>query len=108
MATGKRIGKELDAGKWNEGPNPEFTFTCCSFSPDSKCVVTGASFVKKYPPHEDTLDTNVGRVEVWDAATGELVEKNPHGPTGSIHAVGFNSDGKVIHYDAEKFSLDIS
>jgi HEAT repeat protein len=108
VATGQPIGKELDAGKWNEGRSPEFTFTCYSFSPDGKYVVTGSSFVKKFPPREDTRDTNVGRIEVWDAASGEPVEKKTRGATGSVRAVGFSDDGKAIDYEADKFSLDIS
>ena len=65
----KPIGKELDAGMWNEGRDREFTFTC-GFSPDGKYVVTGSRFAKTFPPQEDTLPTNVGKVQVWDAATG--------------------------------------
>jgi hypothetical protein len=108
VATGRRIGKELDAGKSNEGPNPGFAFTCYSFSPDGKYVATGSSFVKRYPPHEDTLDTNVGGIEVWDAATGEAVEEGTPRRIGSVRAIGFSGDGKVIYYDAERFSFDIS
>ena len=106
-ATGRQIGKQLDA---RVGADPSFAlaFTCYSFSPDGKYVVTGSSFIKKYPPREDTRDTNVGRIEVWDAATGELVERKFRGATGSVHAVGFNNDGTIIYYDAEEWSLDIS
>ena len=38
VATGRQIGKDLDAGQWNEGQDRQFKFTCCSFSPDGKVI----------------------------------------------------------------------
>ena len=107
MATGQPIGKELDA---RDAASSEFAlqFNCYSFSPDGKYVVTGSGFIKKFPPNEDTRDTNVGQIQVWDAATGELVEKKSRGPIGNVSSVRFSEDGKAIFYSADKFSLDIS
>ena len=73
--------------------------------------MTGSSFAKTFPPQEDTLPTNVGKVQVWDAATGaamEMMDVRTHGPIGSVRAVRFDKDGKVINYDAERYSLDKS
>ena len=78
VATGKPIGKELDAGTCG-GPGADFTFTCGSFSPDGKYVVTGSRFVEKFPKEADTVNTNVGKVEVWDAATGAGWRSRPAG-----------------------------
>ena len=70
--------------------------------------MTGSRFVKKYPKEEDTVNTNVGNVEVWDAATGARVEKQTRGRIGSVRAVTFSKDGKIVYYDADVFSHDIS
>jgi hypothetical protein len=114
VATGKQVGNALAADKWNEGQKREFTFTCYSFSPDGKYVVTGSGLVEKFPG-KDTRDTNIGRIQVWDAATGEPVQNHPNilairgrARIGSVRAVGFSDDGKIIHYEAEEFSIDIS
>ncbi len=107
VASGRQIGKTLDA-RVGADPMIPLAFNCYSFSPDGKYVATGSGFIKKYPPDEDTRDTNMGRIEVWDAATGELVERKPRGATGSVHTVRFSKDGKVIYYQADKFSRDIS
>ena len=110
-ATGQQIGKTLAAGfsGQGEGGQEPFTFICWSFSPDGKYVVTGSSFVRKYPPHEDTVDTNVGRIQVWDAATGELLFRQPSNRAiGSVRSVGFKSDNKTILFIAEPASRDIS
>ncbi len=113
VATGKQVGNVLNADKWNEGKKREFTFTCYSFSPDGKYVVTGSGLVEKFPG-KDTRDTNIGRIQVWDAATGQPVQSYPKILTirgvkiGSVRAAGLSDDGKTIHFEAEKFSIDIS
>jgi hypothetical protein len=108
VATGKQIGKTLEAG--STGASEPYTFTCWSFSPDGKYVVTGSGFFKKYPAHEDTVDTNVGRIEVWDAATGELLERYPSSnrASGKVRSVGFRMDNKTIIFVAERHSRDVS
>jgi len=104
VGTGKQIGKDLQAGTWGT-PNNQFTFACWSFSPDGKSVATGAGFFRK-DAGSDGPD-NIGHVQVWDAATGSLLEINKHA-SGRVHTVGFGDDGKTIHYEAEPPQRDIS
>jgi hypothetical protein len=107
VASGQPIGKEIDAGTGTY-PHEKFAFTCCAFSADGKYVVTGSGYVKKFRPEEDTRDTNIGQVEVWEATTGELVERYRK-RFGAVLSVKFSSeDGRTILFDAERFSLDIS
>ncbi len=71
VATGKQIGKELRAGTW-QTPAQQFTFSCWSFSPDGKSVVTGSGFYLASKGGDSP--ENLGHVEVWDAASGALIE----------------------------------
>jgi len=113
VVTGQQVGNVLAADKRKEGQKREFFFTCYSFSPDGKYVVTGSGLVETFPD-KDTRDTNIGRVQIWDATTGELVQSHPKilairgVKIGSVRAVGFSDGGKTIHFEAAKFSIDIS
>ena len=106
VATGKPIGQPLSAGSWFEDKDPEFKFTCFSFSHNGKYVVTGSSF---HLPSESrfNLPTSVGHLEVWDSATGKRVEDNPL-PTGRVRSVNFSGDDRSIYYDAERFHRENS
>jgi WD40 repeat protein len=106
VATGKPIGQTLSAGSWFEGKDPEFKFTCFSFSHNGKYVVTGSSF---HMPSSSKFNApiSVGHLEVWDAATGERIEANPH-LTGSVRSFNFSDDDQTIYYDAERFHRENS
>ncbi len=90
-ATGSRIANDLDAGV-TTGLRPRFT--CWSFSPDGKKVTTGSGLFLR---SGDGNGTNVGRVQVWDSATGGLLATYE---TGSVRGVAFSEDGKTVIYDA--------
>ena len=111
VATGKRIGRPiLPAGQ----AGAERTFTCWSFSPDGKYVATGSRFYRRGPGGEVT---NLGRVEVWDAATGSRVAECGGGSDaaprnqadgrkralGSILSVAFTRDGREVLFISEDY-----
>lgn len=103
VATGKPIGKEISAQK--PGESPQFTFACWSFSADGKHVVTGSRYYFA-ARSVDEKATNVGRIEVWDAATGELVQRY-HKPVGSVLGVRFSDDDSMtVLFIAEKHSME--
>ncbi len=114
VATGKRIGRPiLPAGQ----AGAERTFTCWSFSPDGKYVATGSRFYRRGPGGEVT---NLGRVEVWDAATGSRVAECGGGSDaaprnqadgrkralGSILSVAFTRDGREVLFISEDYRDD--
>jgi hypothetical protein len=113
VATGKMIGNELDAGTCSYHDLPEkLTFTCSSFSPDGKFVVTGSKFYRP-SQNRDEVPANLGHVQVWDATTGEQLDEQ-HEPggsrrdVGSVRSVIFGKDSSTIYYRAERPSWDIS
>ena len=97
--TEKTIGKELEAGKVHDLVVP-LTFTCWSFSPDGKLLVTGAGYFERVP---DGNSNNVGRVQLWDTATGQLLAKVE---TGNVRSVAFSEDGEIIIYDASQREIE--
>jgi WD40 repeat protein len=99
VATNKPIGKELDVGK-DKGLMEDLPITCWSFSPDGKQIVLGAGFHAKVP---DGNYNSVGKICVWDIATGKLLAEKV---TGNIHSVCFSEDGKSIVIDAEVREID--
>jgi WD40 repeat protein len=102
-ASGKPIGPVIDAGTmWTE--HHPFTFSCWTFSPDGKYLVTGSSFVEKAGPHGGEM-TDSGRIQVWDVATSKQVEQCP-GRKGGIESVKFSADGKQIVYSARRYQID--
>jgi uncharacterized protein with WD repeat len=111
VATKQPFGKAMDAGESPNNGLARYQFTCWSFSPDGKYVVTGSGY--HHPSHfqdpasEDEKPTNAGQVEVWDAATGELVERAGR-LYGSIRSVRFSKDGLTIYFQADQFSIDRS
>jgi len=106
VTTGQEIGKEIHAGIGTY-PHEKFVFTCCAFSADGKYVATGSRF------HEagrsvDEVPTNLGRVEVWNAATGELVDRY-YKTVGGVSAVDFSpNESMIVLFVAEDASRDIS
>lgn len=100
VATGKRIGRPLfPAGRGGA----EWTFACWSFSPDGKYVATGAGLYRRDP---DAAVTNVGAVEVWDAATGNQVAADNEHELGSVVSVGFAPNGREVWFESEPFRDD--
>ncbi len=91
--TEKTIGKELEAGKVHDLVVP-VSFTCWSFSPDGKLLVTGSGYFERV---HDGNSNNVGRVQLWDTATGKLLAKVE---TGNVRSVAFSEDGNIVMYDA--------
>jgi hypothetical protein len=108
VSTGKHIGAELDAGVVGRHSGHPFTFICWSFSPNGKYVVTGCRFWQKADDPK-YLPNNVGRLKVWDAATGELLAENPPRQSmGGILSVAFKEDNRTILFDAESPHWDVS
>ena len=99
VASGAPVGEPLEAGIFNS-PREKFSLVCGSFSPDGKYVVTGSRFVAPARNHTE-LPTNVGRVQVWDVATGKLIAEMNDRITGSVWAVGFKSDNRTVYYEAD-------
>jgi hypothetical protein len=97
--TEKTIGKELEAGKVHDLVVP-LPFTCWSCSPDGKLLVTGAGYVERVP---DGNSNDVGRVQLWDTATGQLLAKVE---TGNVRSVAFSEDGEIIIYDASQREIE--
>jgi hypothetical protein len=108
-ATGKQIGKTLAAGcSTSDGGKEPSTFTCWAFSPDGKYVVTGSRYYREAESKTET-PTNFGNLQVWDAATGELLSQRPSNRAiGGVRAVGFKQDNKTILFIAERYSRDVS
>jgi WD40 repeat protein len=93
VGTGKPFGERFDVRPWH--------FTCCTFSPDGKNVVTGSRF-----DDEQTYDhegpTHIGEIQVWDAATGKEV-RTIHYRGGPIKWIAFKADGRTIEFDDEPY-----
>ena len=89
----------------NPSRSRPFTFACWSFSADGRYVATGLRYYRAAESPAE-VDTNVGQIEVWDAATGELVQRY-HKAVGSVSEVGFDDDESMtVLFIAEKFSIE--
>jgi WD40 repeat protein len=101
--SGKPVGPPLDAGvMWTEH-HPR-SFSCWTFSPDGKRLVTGSAFVEESGSKGGDR-TDVGRIQIWDVATGKQTAVF-NGRMGSVRSVAFSEDGKQVVYSAAPYEID--
>ncbi len=98
--TGKPIGGDLlhERSLTQKGG---MKVTCWAFSPDGKLVATGTGFHL----HQRSGDVNDGRICVWEAATGVLVEVAP-GRTGTIRGLAFKEDSRTLLFQCDPYEVD--
>jgi WD40 repeat protein len=102
-AGGKPVGPAIDAGTmWTE--HHARKFSCWTFSPDGRYLVTGSSFMENSGSHGGER-TDVGRIQVWDLRTWKEVDQS-QGRMGGIKSVKFSEDGKQIIYSARPYEID--
>jgi WD40 repeat protein len=102
-AGGKPVGPAIDAGTmWTE--HHARKFSCWTFSPDGKYLVTGSTFVENSGSHGGER-TDVGQIQVWDLRTRKEVDHS-QGRMGGIKSVKFSDDGKQIIYSARPYEID--
>jgi hypothetical protein len=96
--TGKQIGAPL---KFPDGFVRPTEIACWAFSPDGKLVALGS----KYDERRRVDNTRIGRIRVWDTATGTLVAEMP-GQTGPIRRLAFTKDGRCVLFEADPYEID--
>jgi hypothetical protein len=90
VATGHAIGEPLNARHWK--------YSCASFSADGKYVAIGLRL--DLDRQNGTGATHVGRLEVWDTATGKRVGGN-YVRMGPVVSVSFGPDSRTITFADE-------
>jgi hypothetical protein len=102
-ATGKPVGRQISAGIFSS-TYQVLRFACWSFSPNGKLVVTGSGYSRPRQKEEKN-PTDVGRIQVWNAETGELLGEES---AGSVQRVTFEKDNRTIIFRAGPIRMDRS